>query len=232
MIDLHCHLLPGLDDGPATLEEAVSLALDSHGKGVTTAVATPHQNHSFHPTADEIRTAADALGAALADRGCNLELLTGAEIAIDRLGKLDPGELRQLTLGSGNCLLIESPFQDAPDHIEFMINDLMVDGFTVLLAHPERSGYFHSNPDVLRRLVARGVRCSLTAASFRGDFGRSVRRISEAMAREGLAANISSDAHDLGKRRPGLTTGSSAIEGLPGQEEMDALARELISPAA
>lgn len=229
MIDLHCHLLPGIDDGPGTIEEATRLALAARERGITTAVATPHLNHSYRPSIDEIDEAAQALRDSLAAERCDLEILTGAEIAVDRLGSLDQAGLEARTLGGGTTLLIESPFADAPDHLEFMINDLTVAGFTILLAHPERSGYFHSNPEVLSRLVGRGVLCSLTAMSFAGRFGRGVRKVACAMAAEGIAVNVSSDAHDLSKRIPGLDLGRRPVEGLASQDQRDELARSLIA---
>ena len=209
----------------------MALCKASWDLGVTTAVATPHFSHAYPTRSDAAEAAASLVRAELAAQGCGLELLVGAEISIHSLPQLDRDALRRRTLGGGNCLLIEPPFDDGPDSIELMINDLMVDGFQILIAHPERSGYLHSRPDVLARLVARGALGSVTAASLTGKFGRAVKKEALRLCAAGLIHNVSSDAHDLRSRQPGLGTGRKAIEGLPSQAEMDAIARRLLAEA-
>jgi len=229
LLDLHCHLLPAIDDGPANVNDAVALCQASWALGITTAVATPHFSHTYPTKSDAAEAAASLLRAELAEQGCGLELLVGAEISIHNLHQLDRAALRRRTLGSGNCLLIEPPFGDGPDSIELMINDLMVDGFDVLIAHPERSGYLHSRPEILQRLVARGAYGSVTAASLQGKFGRSVKKEALRLCAAGLIHNVSSDAHDVRSRQPGLDTGRKPVEGLPAQSEMDSIAARLLA---
>jgi protein-tyrosine phosphatase len=191
-------------------------------------VATPHFSHTYPTRSEAADQAADLLRDALKAQGCGLDVLVGAEISIHNLHQLDRAALRRRTLGSGNCLLIEPPFGDGPDSIELMINDLMVDGFDVLIAHPERSGYLHSRPEILQRLVARGAYGSVTAASLQGKFGRSVKKEALRLCAAGLIHNVSSDAHDIRSRQPGLDTGRKPIEGLPAQSEMDSIAASLL----
>ena len=228
MIDLHCHLLADVDDGPATIAEAADLATQMYALGIKTAVATPHLSHRYPTTAAASDEAAQALRTELSSRGCELTLLTGAEIAFDQIRDATTEELHKRTLGSGNCLLVESPFQNGPEDAELLIHDLQVQGFRVLLAHPERSWFFHSNTELLSRLVERGALCSITASSFTGAFGRPVSDEAFRLAKAGLAHNVSSDAHNLDRRPPGLDVGSQQIEGLPTQEARDELARELL----
>ncbi len=228
MIDLHCHLLPGVDDGPGDLDQAVDLALASSRSGITTAVATPHFSERYPTSIAQALDAAELLRGGLARADCELELLVGSEISIHVLGQLDSPALRDRTLGGGDCLLIESPFGDAPEGIEMLIHDLQVDGFTVLLAHPERSAYFHSNPAILESLVGRGAMCSITAGSFQGSFGRRVRAEALRLAAAGLAHNVSSDTHDLDRRPPGLDVGRDDVPGLPSENQLEATSAILL----
>ena len=228
MIDLHCHLLPGIDDGPATLEDAVALCQAAWDSGVRTAVATPHFNSTYPTSSIAAEQAAELLRAELIGRGCGLELLVGAEISVHNLAQLNLDALRRRTLGNGNCLLIEPPFDDGSDSTELMIHDLMVDGFDVLIAHPERSGFLHSRPALLERLVARGAHSSITAASLRGKFGRAVKKEALRLCAAGLVHNVSSDAHDLRARRPGLDFGDAQLQGLPPLGERETIAAGLL----
>jgi protein-tyrosine phosphatase len=109
-----------------------------------------------------------------------------------------------------------------------VINDLIVDGFKVLIAHPERSGFLVQRREMLERIVSRGVLCSVTAASFNGDFGRSVRKQAIDLAEAGLVHNISSDAHDLKRRTPGISVDRESIRGLLWQGEFDRIASGLL----
>jgi protein-tyrosine phosphatase len=229
LIDLHCHLLPGIDDGPATVEEAADLAVASFASGVRVAVATPHLDPRYDPSVDEVESAREALASALAERECPLEVLTGAEVAHTRARDMSLDELKERTLGDGNCLLIESPFNDGASDLEMLVHDLSISGFKVLLAHPERSGFFVSDPSRLDAMVERGAVCSFTAASFNGQFGRTVRKKSLELAARGYVHNISSDTHNLSSRKPGLDV-EAGIPGLGTQEERDTLAASLIAP--
>jgi len=228
VIDLHSHLLPGIDDGPETLAEAVALAKAVRSSGTTISVATPHYDSSYRTSIEDAEAASRDLREALEEEQCDLQLLVGAEISTSMLIDMTTEDLRARTLGAGACLLLESPFTDAPDDLTMKIRDLMIDGFKVLLAHPERSGYFHAKPDVLRDLVALGALCSLTAGSFNGIFGQTVRSETLRLSKLGFAHNISSDTHDLTRRPPGLTI-SEDVPGLESQEVRDERAANLLN---
>ena len=110
MIDLHCHVLAGVDDGPATLAESVAMARAAAAQGTRTIVATPHVNARFPNRAAQIAAGVAQLNASLREAGVELEVLPGAEIAMTVLDQLDGGELESLGLGGGRWLLIECPF--------------------------------------------------------------------------------------------------------------------------
>jgi protein-tyrosine phosphatase len=210
-IDLHAHVLPGLDDGPRRLEEAVALVRAAGTRGTATMVATSHVNRRWGVGADQIAAAHDRLRAALARDGVEVELLRGAEIAIDRLPGLQGGELDRLGLGGGATLLVECPLREETGDPSFPVRRLLADGRPVLLAHPERSPLFQREPERLARLVAEGATAQLTAASFAGAFGRVARDSAIAMLRAGIAHLVASDAHDRVRRPPGLADGLAAL---------------------
>ena len=220
MIDLHSHILPGLDDGPRTLEGSLELARSAVEAGTRTILATPHINTDETIDARRVAAGLAVLRPALADAEIPLEVLPGGEIAIWRLADLDNDELRALALAGGPYLLIESPFSPVAGDFEPMVLDLHMRGFRVLLAHPERSPAFQRDPARLERLVDAGVIAQLTATSMSGEFGNTVRRFSASLLAQGLVHVVASDAHDAVRRRPGLTAGFAALEGeLPGLGE-------------
>jgi protein-tyrosine phosphatase len=204
VIDMHCHLLPGIDDGPATIEETIVLARASAAGGVKTIVATPHVNSRTRNESQDIARLADDVGARLAAEGIGIEVRRGAEIAITSVSELDPGELSRLALGGGEWLLLEPPFTPVAPGIEGAVFDLRSEGYKVLLAHPERCPALHREPDMLRRLAGAGVLMSITAGSLVGRFGGEVKRFTQQLIADGLIHNVASDAHDVARRAPGI----------------------------
>jgi protein-tyrosine phosphatase len=214
VIDLHFHVLPGIDDGPPTLEAALDLARAAEQAGTTTIVATPHVSWDW-PENDAARIAAAvaSINDELRAAGIAVEVLPGAEVAMTRAADLDGDELRALRLGGGPYLLVECPHSPAASGFEGLLAALSHDGHSILLAHPERCPAFLRDRSTLERLVGNGMLTSVTAGSFAGRFGREVRRFAQEMLRDGLVHNVASDAHDLLRRPPGVD-GVLADEGL------------------
>lgn len=205
VIDLHCHLLAGIDDGPATSEEAVALGRALVVAGVTRVVATPHVSPAHPNGSARIHAAWLELVGALGRAGVALEVLEGAELDLLQTQGLDEEELGRLTLGPDGPLLVECPFSPVMSQFEQLVGRLAGMGHRVLLAHPERSPVFLREPELLRRLVAGGAMASLTGASFAGRFGRTAQKYASWAVDEQLAHDVSSDAHDTVKRPPVLT---------------------------
>jgi protein-tyrosine phosphatase len=204
MIDLHCHLLFGIDDGPQDIEGSVAIARRASEEGIDTIVATPHAS-SRHPNdASTIAQPLEQLRARLLEDGLPLTLAPGAEVAIGHLAEMADGTLGGLVLGGGSWLLIEPPFTTVAVGLERSIHGVMRAGYDVVLAHPERSGALHKEPAMLERLVADGVLTSLTAGSLVGRFGSQARRFAFALLERGLAHNVASDAHDALHRPPSI----------------------------
>jgi protein-tyrosine phosphatase len=221
VIDLHTHILPGLDDGPETIEGSLDLARAALAAGTRTLVATPHVNRAYDVDPPRIREAADRLRDRLAQEGIELELLTGGEISTGRLPRLSEEELDALRLGDGPYLLIEAPLTSGAWQLTEIVERLRGDGYGVLLAHPERCPGFHRDPALLRGLVAQGALCSITAGALTGQFGRTVNRFALELLREGLVHDVASDTHDARRRSPDLraplAAGAAQLQGLDAQ---------------
>jgi protein-tyrosine phosphatase len=211
VIDLHIHILPGLDDGPASKDAAVQMARAAVGLGTRAVATTSHVDAGYGLRGEEIGAARDALAARLRAEGIHLHLLAGGEIAAERLGRLDDEALRALTLGGGGTLLLECPFAPVGAAMEPMVADLRRRGFGVLLAHPERSPSFQRDPGRLARLVELGANAQITAGSLAGGFGSLVARTGFAMLEAGLVHVIASDAHDTRRRTPDLRVCAQAL---------------------
>ena len=211
MIDIHSHILPGLDDGPKTEDESLELARAAVATGTRAMVATPHIR-SDHPFAHErIEELAARLRERLATEGVELDVLTGGEIALSELDLIDDERLRDLALGAGDCVLVECPYSPVGELLEGMLADLRRRGFRAVLAHPERSPAFLDEPARLARLVESGVLTSITAASMEGRFGKPPRRLCVQMLKDGLVHDVASDAHSARGRPPGMIRGFEAL---------------------
>jgi protein-tyrosine phosphatase len=212
VIDLHCHLLPGIDDGPGTMEESLVMARAFVDAGTTRVAVTPHVSWDYpHVTPELITTGVRGLRDALDAAGVPLEIVPGAEIALSRAGDLEAETLRSLTLGDGPWLLVEPPFSPSIAGIEAVIDSLLLGGHRLLLAHPERSPSLAREPERLRPYVDAGMLCQITTSSLTGDFGRTVQKAARQMIDGGLAHVLASDAHNVTRRPPGLGAGAAVL---------------------
>jgi protein-tyrosine phosphatase len=212
MIDLHAHILPGIDDGPPTAEAALEMARVAVAAGTKAIATTSHVEHRFSLGPSDIAGARAALAERLAAEGIALELLAGGEIAPDRLPALDDDTLRALTLGGGPYVLFECPFAPVGAGMEMMVADLQQRGFGVLLAHPERSPTFQRDLGLLTRLVERGALAQVTTGALAGSFGDVPRRAALAMLQQGLVHVLASDAHDARHRAPDLRAHGDVLD--------------------
>jgi protein-tyrosine phosphatase len=209
VIDLHVHLLPALDDGPASLPGAVDMARAATAAGIGTAVCTPHMTGRYPTDPRRVVEQVGLLRDALEAAEVPLELLQGAEIALPFLPRLDDEGLRMASVGgAGRWLLLEMPFQGWPLELPKLLGDLEMRGYGVILAHPERAEAVQRAPDRMRDLVGRGALVQLTAGSFLGDSGPAARRAAGMLLAGGLAHVLASDAHTAGPwRGPNLDEG-------------------------
>jgi protein-tyrosine phosphatase len=217
LIDLHSHILPGIDDGAPDLEVALEMARAAVDEGVTTMVATPHINFDYPTPPDDMTSAVGHLNVALARAGIALAVLPGAEVAVTKIDSLSGDDLKAVGLGGGTTLLIECPYTTSVPFFEQQVDDLQQSGFRVLLAHPERSPLFRGKAGRLERLVESGALVAVNAGSLRGLLGENSRESAYEFVAAGLVHAIASDAHDVERRPPGLRSAfAEADEELPG----------------
>ncbi len=203
MIDLHCHLLPGIDDGPRDLGGTLAMARLHLDAGVTTVAATPHVSWDMPTERAAIELRLGDVRAALAAAKLPLEVVAGAEVDVHRAVHLSDEELHGLALGGGPWLLLEAPIVRGAGIAPVALT-LLERGHRVLIAHPERSPLPQDDPEALRTLVRAVAATQVTASSFAGAFGRAVREYAERMLEAGLVHTVASDAHDARRRPPGI----------------------------
>ena len=220
MIDLHCHILPGLDDGPSNLDFSLAMAREAVKTGTQLIVATPHIRADFDVDPNEIEPRVDLFNDRLQRERLPLRVLPGAEIGWAGAGDLGDTQLARLSLGSGKRVLLESPYGRKAVDLEGIIAGLSERGFEAVLAHPERCPLFQRDIGRLKKIVEGGTMCSITAGSMSGRFGTTVRAFTVEMLREGLVHDVASDAHDHIHRPPGLLTGFDGLkEEIPGIDQ-------------
>jgi protein-tyrosine phosphatase len=212
MIDLHSHILPGVDDGARTLEESVALARLAAAEGIDVVAATPHVRDDYPTAAHEMERLVAEVGAALADEGVPLDVLPGAEIALDELAYLSEDELCRFGLGGNpRCLLLEFPYYGWPLALGAQVWELRARGITPVLAHPERNAEVQAVPERLRPLVEQGALVQLTAASLDGRLGARPRATAVELLGRKLAHLLASDAHGSDVRGIGLSSAARAV---------------------
>jgi protein-tyrosine phosphatase len=212
VIDLHSHILPGIDDGPGTVELALELARDAVEDGIRVMAATPHVRYDYATTPAQMEQLLESMRVRLSSAGIDLELLPGAEIALEMLPRLTDADLRRLGLaGNPGLLLLETPNIGWPAGLDDRLFELQARGFDIVLAHPERNSEVQERPQRLRELVTAGVLVQLTAASLDGRLGEGARRTASQLLELGLAHIVASDAHTPAVRRVGFTTAAEAI---------------------
>jgi protein-tyrosine phosphatase len=224
VIDLHCHILPGIDDGAPDLPTALAMAMATVADGVAVVACTPHIFPGlFHNSGPQIREATQRLQEQLDREGIPLLLYPGADIHIapNLIAGLRSGEL--LTLGDTRYLLVEPPHQVAPLRLEDLFFELLVADYVPILTHPERLAWIETRYDTIKRLAQRGVWMQITAGSLAGTFGRRARYWANRMLDEGLVHVLATDAHNVRGRPPNLSVGRDLAAKRVGAQEAEHL---------
>ncbi|HEY8703649.1 MAG TPA: CpsB/CapC family capsule biosynthesis tyrosine phosphatase [Gaiellaceae bacterium] len=212
MIDLHSHVLPGVDDGAGTLAESIGILRAAAEDGITRIAATPHVRADYPTSPNTMERGVDELNRAAREAGVPIEVLAGGELDIEYAARLDDATLARFGLG-GNAavLLLECPYYGWPLDLRDVVFRLATRGFSVVLGHPERNPDVQADPELLRPLVDAGVLVQLTAASVDGRVGSSARHASRALLDAGLAHLIASDAHAPQVRAVGMSAAAAAV---------------------
>jgi protein-tyrosine phosphatase len=212
VIDLHSHILPGVDDGPATLEESLEIARRAAEDGVRVVAATPHVRDDYPTQPATMERLVAELREAIQAEGIPLDVRPGGEIAIDWLDRLSDGDLVRFGLGgSPHYLLIEFPYAGWPLSLHEWVFKLVTREITPVIAHPERNADVQADPEELRPLVDAGALVQVTAASLDGRVGRSAKAAATALIGAGLAHVLASDAHTPDVRAAGLLAAVDAV---------------------
>jgi protein-tyrosine phosphatase len=212
-VDVHCHCLGGLDDGPATAEEALALCEALVADGFTHVIATPHQlgRYDGQNRPEQIAIAAGQLRALLFERRVPLTIEVAADVRIDeRIVSMVRGGEVSTVCGAGRYLLLELPHEVLLNPAR-VINDLRREGVTTILTHPERHPDLQRAPEAVAGWLERGAILQVTAGSVVGDFGDRARDAAWRMLERGWVALVATDAHDAVRRPPRMTAAAQAI---------------------
>lgn len=211
MIDLHVHILPGLDDGPGTIEESVALAKAAFKAGTRTLVATPHVLNLFDENRNSLIVREYArLKKHLESELPGLVLLLGTEIYF-RPGLSELVQLEAATINNtGRYIMVEFPLVDLPGGFEKELENLRSNGVIPIIAHPERTIAVLKKPALIGRMIGAGAVIQINAGSLTGFFGRSVRKMAHNLLCDGWVHVIASDAHGVDGRIPSLKAAISA----------------------
>lgn len=201
IVDLHCHILPGVDDGSPDLEHSLNLAKDAVKDGVTHILATPHHldNEYVNHAQDIVKAAAD-FQEQLDANGINLRVFPGQEVHIN--GDLPQKYDDLLGIDSNkHYMLLEFPHGNVPGYAKRLIFDLKKQGITPVICHPERNHEIQENLDLLYDFISDGALAQITATSYVGGFGSHVAEISKKLVEHNLVQIVASDAHTLKGRK-------------------------------
>lgn len=224
MIDLHSHILPGIDDGAPDLAVSLEMARIAVANGVAIQACTPHIFPGvYNNSGPKIRQAAQELQRHLDENGIPLRLVTGADahVAPNMVAGLRTGEI--LSLADTKYVLVEPPHDVAPPRIEHLFFELLAAGYVPVLTHPERLRWIESRYETFVQLFRAGVWMQVTAGSLTGVFGRRPKYWAERMLNEALVHILASDAHGARRRPPDLAEGRAAAAKWLGEQEAEQL---------
>ena len=207
MIDLHCHILPGIDDGPETIDEAVDMCRIALVDGIKTIVATPHFNPGIYENSSEkVFSLINKLGAKAKEKGIDVRILPGADIAVTPELPAYLKKEEYLTINrTGRYFLAEFPAASPPPGWDMFLLYFLNSGTIPVITHPERNAWFLEHPDALHAVVKKGVMVQVTAMSITGDLGEDIQKFSIYLLKHNLAHVIATDAHSSAYRQPLLS---------------------------
>ena len=220
MLDLHCHILPGLDDGPKTMVESLAMCRAAAADGVHAIVATPHRGNPVgNTTGAQVLKAIKKLKNTLKKREIPIEILPGHEIRVNQnlINDIDKG--KALTLNNKKkYVLLELPFESVPFYVFDVLARLKEKGITAIIAHPERNTQIQADKRVMKRLIKASALSQITGGSLLGEFGPAALRSAVELLKSGLVRVLASDSHSP-DRPPVLTKAIAAAAKIVGEKK-------------
>ncbi|MGV2939574.1 tyrosine-protein phosphatase [Mesobacillus sp. LC4] len=221
MIDLHCHILAGIDDGAQTMAESIEMARAAVNEGIDTIIATPHhKNGRYENSKQDIIQKTDELNEVLKAENIPMTILPGQEPAIhgELLKGITLGEVS--TLNNTQYIFIELPAGHVPRYTDKLLYDLQMEGKIPVIVHPERNQEIIERPEILYQLIKNGALSQVTASSICGIFGKKIKSFSEQLIEANLVHFIASDAHNTNKRGFRMAHAYDSINTLYGVDMM------------
>lgn len=218
MIDIHSHILPGIDDGAQTEADSLAMAKVAVEQGIHTIVATPHYNRSFKNDRNSILRYTSILNKFFEEEGVPLTVLAGQETELhgEMISKIKNGEL--LSVNDSKYLFVEFPSEHVPHFAKQILFDIQIAGFTPIIVHPERNQEIAEHPMKLYEFVQKGALTQITAGSVIGKFGKNVQKLTHQMIQANLAHFIASDAHNITTRGFWMQDAFDEVQEKYGQE--------------
>ncbi|WP_366922152.1 hypothetical protein MFMK1_002593 [Metallumcola ferriviriculae] len=217
MIDIHCHILPGIDDGAKDIDTAVEMLRIAAADGIKEIITTPHyEDIRYHPTKAEIAAKLELIRPEAEKLG--ITLYPGMEVYLTPETPRDLKEGRLNTLAGSKYLLVEFPFQEIPPYADKVIFEIMLQGIIPVIAHPERNGGIIAYPNCLVKLLDKGVLTQVNGGSLLGCFGQEVGSCAKKLVKHGMVHFLSSDAHSDKRRTPLLSEAVDKLKEIAGAD--------------
>jgi len=234
MIDLHCHILPGIDDGPKNWEMSLEMAKAAVDEGITHILATPHHmnRHWMNPKSD-VLLLVNELQERIDNENIPLTIFPGQEVRLH-------GEILQNIQKDEICfidefnqyILIEFPTATVPDYADRLFYEMQSAGIIPVIVHPERNHAILKDPSILYEFVSRDILAQLTAASYLGLFGKEIEKLSTQLIEHNLVHFLASDAHNVTSRKFYMKEAFRKLEKEYGKEKVrafDQVTRDLVN---
>lgn len=228
MIDIHCHILPGLDDGPKDMETSIEMVNIALADGITDIVATPHFAEEFPYSADDVMQSYEALKKEIEQRALPLNLHYGLEVQINPdLFEKYSDRLADLTINRmGKYMLVELPFLEIPVYAEDIIRYIVANDITPIIVHPLRNSRILENISILYSFREMGALFQFNRGSVLGTMTMNTFSLMKKLMNRDMVHFVASDAHGLIKRRPVLSDAYRKIKRAYGEEAANQLFRE------
>lgn len=234
MIDLHCHILPSIDDGPKDWEMSLEMAKAAVDEGITHILATPHHmnRHWMNPKS-EVLMLVNELQERIDNENIPLTIFPGQEVRLH-------GEILQNIQKDEICfidefnqyILIEFPTATVPDYADRLFYEMQSVGITPIIVHPERNHAILKDPSILYEFVSKDILTQLTAASYLGLFGKEIEKLSTQLIEHNLVHFLASDAHNVTSRKFYMKEAFRKLEKEYGKEKVrafDQVTRDLVN---